>query len=188
MLVRCPKCKSDFRVTDIQKGQRVVKYLCPSCEQIVSIDMEIDEVESSSSSASFKTIQRRKTVLVADDSTSVLEEAEGLLTRAGYNVVLAADGVETLSQIRECHPDLAIVDLLMPKRTGFDVIREIKKDERTRDTLVLAMSGVYKDNVLEFLQQLGAQGFLSKDQIRETLVFRVRQILGPPETTTTISS
>lgn len=187
MLVRCPKCGSDFRMTDIQKDQRVVKYLCPGCQQIVSIDLEIDEVETSSSSALYKAIQRRKTVLVADDSPEVLDAAEGLLTRAGYNVELATDGVDALNKIKETHPDLAVIDLLMPKRTGFDVIREIKRDERTREIPVLAMSGVYKDNVLEFLQQLGSQGFLSKDQIGQTLVFRVRQVIGPAESTTTSS-
>jgi DNA-binding NarL/FixJ family response regulator len=65
----------------------------------------------------------------------------------------------------------------MPRKTGFDVLREIRLDPRISETRVIAMSGVYKDNVLEFLQQLGAEGFLDKDQIEETLVFRVRQAL-----------
>ena len=46
------------------------------------------------------------------------------------------------------------------------------------------MSGVYKDNVLEFLQQLGAEGFLDKDSIEATLVFRVRQAIGQPSGST----
>jgi CheY-like chemotaxis protein len=174
-------------MADFPPGERVVKYLCPGCNQIVNVDLEMDEVESSSSSASYKTIQRTRTILVADDSTDVLEMAEGLLTRAGYIVVLASDGDQALERIRDSHPDLVVLDLLMPRRTGFDVIREIKKDERTRDTMVLAISGVYKDNILEFLQQLGVQGFLSKEQIPDTLVFRVEQILGPAETLRTSS-
>lgn len=184
MLLKCPKCGTDFRMVEIGADQRVVKYLCPGCDQIVSVDLEMDEIESSSSSASFKAIRRKRTILIADDSDEILELAEGLLTRAGYNVVLASDGDKAIERIRGDHPDLVVLDLLMPRRTGFDVIREIHKDERTRDTLVLAMSGVYKDNILEFLQQLGVKGFLSKDMIEETLVFRVEQILGPAETKT----
>ena len=70
-----------------------------------------------------------------------------------------------------------LLDLLMPRKTGFDVLRELRQDERLREIKVLAMSGVYKDNVLEFLHELGAEGFLDKERIRDTLVFRVNQIL-----------
>ena len=179
MLVRCPQCKAEFRLTDVDPSQRVVKYLCPGCSQIVGIDQEKDEVASSSSSTSFRNLDRAKTVLVADDAEETLDLLERKLRDAGYNVLTAGDGVEALEVIRDAHPDLVVLDLLMPKRTGFDVLREIRADERIRDTKVLAMSGVYKDNVLEFLYQLGAQGFLAKDQIADTLVFRVEQILDP---------
>ena len=66
----------------------------------------------------------------------------------------------------------------MPRMTGFDVLREIRQDERVKDTLVLAISSVYKDNILDFLQQLGAQGFLDKSQIADSLAFRVSSLLG----------
>jgi CheY-like chemotaxis protein len=59
----------------------------------------------------------------------------------------------------------------MPRMTGFDVLREVRADERIKDTVVLAISSVYKDNILSFLHQLGAQGFLDKSQIEESLAF-----------------
>jgi CheY-like chemotaxis protein len=65
----------------------------------------------------------------------------------------------------------------MPKLTGFDVLREIRQDERVKNTPVLAMSGVYKDVILGFLQELGAHGFLDKGQIEESLVFRIQSLL-----------
>lgn len=180
MLVRCPSCKTEFRLKEYQPGERVVRYLCPGCEHIVSIDLALDEIASSSSSARFETIERAPTVLIADDADAVLERATALLTAAGYRVLPASDGVDALRKIQEHHPDLVLLDLLMPRMTGFDVLREIRQDPRTKDTKVLAMSGVYKDNVLEFLQQLGAEGFLDKDRIDDTLVFRVRQAIGQP--------
>jgi len=67
----------------------------------------------------------------------------------------------------------------MPRMTGFDVLREVRQDERVKDTLVLAISSVYKDNILDFLHQLGAQGFLDKAQIQEALAFRVNGLLNP---------
>jgi CheY-like chemotaxis protein len=179
MLVRCPQCRTEFRLVDYAPGERVVKYLCPGCQAIVRIDLELDEVHSSSSSGSYRTIERKKTVLVADDSDVVLQQCEALLKDAGFNVLLAADGVETLRLVRDEHPDLVVLDLLMPRMTGFDVLREIRHDERVRDTKVLAISSVYKEGILDFLHQLGAQGFLDKQQIAESLAFRVSSLLSP---------
>lgn len=179
MLVRCPQCRTEFRLVDYTPSDRVVKYLCPGCEIIVRIDLEQDEVLSSSSSGSYRSLDRKKTVLVADDAEAVLKECEALLKDAGFNVLLAADGVEALRLVREEHPDLVVLDLLMPRMTGFDVLREIRQDERVRDTKVVAISSVYKEGILEFLHQLGALGFLDKELIRESLVFRVQALLTP---------
>jgi len=179
MLVRCSQCKTEFRLVDIDPDERVVKYFCPGCEAIVRIDLELDEVKSSSSATSYASLDRHKTVLVADDAQQVLELAQSLLQEAQYNVLLASDGAEAMRLIREEHPDLVVLDLLMPGLTGFDVLRAMRQDERVKETPVVVMSSVYKDDVLEFLQQLGAQGFLDKNQLRETLVFRTNQILSP---------
>ncbi len=161
-------------------AEKVVPYMCPGCETIVRIDLELDEVRSSSSSGSYRAVPRRRTVLVADDSQEILNQCEALLSGAGYQVLLALDGAEALRLIREEHPDLVVLDLLMPRLTGFDVLRELRQDERVKDTIVLAISSVYKDNILEFLHQLGAQGFLDKMQIGEALAFRVAGLLVPP--------
>ena len=177
MLVRCPQCKTEFRLVEHNPDERVVKYLCPGCDDIVRIDLELDEVDSSSSSGKYRVIQRKKTVLVADDARPVLDQAEKVLTGAGYQVLLAGDGEEALQMIREQHPDVVVLDLLMPKLTGFDVLREIRQDDRVKNTPVLAMSGVYKDVILGFLQELGAHGFLDKGQIEESLVFRIENLL-----------
>jgi CheY-like chemotaxis protein len=179
MLVRCPQCKEEIRLVDFTPAERVVKYLCPGCNEIVGIDLEQDEIRSSSSSSRFSSLERPKTVLVADDARTTRTMARLLLGAAGFNVLLAADGGEALETIREKHPDLVVLDLLMPSMTGFDVLREIYRDDRLKATPVIAMSSVYKDNVVEFLQQLGVRGFLDKQHFSETLVFRVRQILDP---------
>jgi CheY-like chemotaxis protein len=180
MIVRCPQCKSEFRLTGDAPGEKVVRYLCPGCQVIVRIDLALDEVRSSSSSSSYRDVPRRRTILVADDADDVLKQCESLLSAHGYHVLLAQDGVEALRLIREEHPDVVVLDLLMPRMTGFDVLREIRQDERVKDTIVLAISSVYKDNILEFLHQLGAQGFLDKAQIQEALAFRVTSLLAPP--------
>jgi len=179
MLVRCPKCRGENRLTDIPSGDKVLTYLCQVCEQIVRLDLALDEVKSSSSSGGYASVQRRPTVLVADDSGLVLRMATDLLMEAGFNVITAADGADALRRIEDDHPDLVVLDLLMPRVTGFDVLREMKRNERVRETPVLVMSGVYKDDVVSHLNQMGASGFMDKDLLADTLVFRVRSLLGP---------
>lgn len=176
MIVRCPRCRAEFRLVDYPSESRVVKYLCPGCREIVPVDLELDEVRSSSSSGSFRALERKRVVLVADDSEEVRVECERLLTAAGYHVATAADGEEALRRIRDEHPDAVLLDLLMPKMTGFDVLRELRQDERVRETPVLAMSGVYKESVVDFLQQMGARGFLDKANVAATLVFRIQAL------------
>ncbi len=181
MLVQCPQCRKEFRLVDFTPDRRVVKYLCPGCDQIVGIDLEMDEVKSSSSSGSYRAMDRPWTILIADDSKEILDSLDKILSREGFLVIQAGNGEEALEVIRRSHPDLVLLDLLMPKLTGFEVLRQIRADERTRDTRVLAMSSVYKQNVLDFLHQLGAAGLLDKEGLEENVVFRVRQVLMPEE-------
>ena len=176
MVVRCPNCRSEIRLREVDGHSRVIKYLCNSCQETVRIDLVQDEVKSSSSSDSYEKTEHRKKILVADDTATVRKVAVRLLSAAGYDVVEAADGREALDMVNNEHPDLILLDLLMPKMTGFDVLREIKKTTRVKATPILVMSGVFKKDVLDFLHASGVSGFIDKDQIKDSLVFRVQQI------------
>jgi twitching motility two-component system response regulator PilH len=182
MLVRCPECKTEFRLVGFEGDERVVRYFCSSCDRIVRIDLELDEIPSSSSSGSYRGVPRRLTVLVADDDERQRSLAENLLQRAGYNVLLAGDGMEALEMIRDSHPDLVVLDLLMPRLSGFDVLRELERDERLKKIPVVAVSSVIKDDVSGFLRQRGADGFIERADLRERLVRKTRQILGSEAT------
>ncbi len=161
-------------------ADHVIRYLCPGCETIVPLDLEMDEVKTSSSSGHYRGISRRRKVLVVDDSTAVLAEAEDLLLEAGLHVLLASNGAEALRQVRDEHPDLIVIDPLMRDDDGFEVLRELRRDRRVMSTPVLATSRVYADTIVDFLREIGAQGFLDKRHIRSSLVFRVLSLLTPP--------
>jgi CheY-like chemotaxis protein len=181
VIVRCPRCKEENRLREYTADERVVNYLCPSCNSIVRLDLAQDEVKSSSAATSFGRTEYPKKILVADDTEMVLGLVSELLREAGFSVIVARDGLETLRQAREQHPDLIILDLLMPKLTGFDVLREIQKDDRIRSIPILVMSGVYKEDIISFLQQLGASGFIDKETLQDNLVFRVQSLLAPAQ-------
>ena len=177
MIVRCPGCKTEIRLREVDGHSRVIKYLCSNCQEIVRIDLVQDEIKTSSTSASYEKTEHRYKVLVADDTVTVRKVAARLLIDAGYEVLEAEDGREALDLVRKEHPDLIVLDLLMPKMTGFDVLREIKKTGRIKETPILIMSGVFKKDVLDFLQASGVAGFVDKEQIQDSLVFRVQQLL-----------
>ena len=177
MVVRCPHCKSVIRLREVEGQTRVIKYLCSNCQDIVRIDLVQDEVKSSSSADSFEKTDHRKTILVADDTVTVRKVAARLLAAAGYHVLEAEDGRQALDLVQSEHPDLILLDLLMPRMTGFDVLREIKKIGRVKEIPILVMSGVFKKDVLDFLHAAGVAGFLDKEQIKDSLLFRVQQIL-----------
>jgi CheY-like chemotaxis protein len=182
MIVRCPQCKEENRLRDYSPGERVTSYLCPSCNSIVRLDLAQDEVHSSSAATSFERTERKRKILVADDTEVILSLVAELLNEAGFEVIIAREGMETMRQIRDQHPDLVVLDLLMPKMTGFDVLREMEKDERIRAIPVLVMSGVYKEDIVTFLQHLGARGFIDKDTLQDNLVFRVNSLLPGSQT------
>lgn len=177
MLVRCPECKTEIRLVGPEGDERVVRYLCSACNRIVRIDLQLDEVPSSSSAGTFRDLPRRPTVLVADDAANSRRLAEDLLLQAGFNVLHATDGAEALSKITEHHPDLVVLDLLMPRMTGFDVMRAMEKDERLRGIPVVAVSGVTRDDVVSFMRERGADSFVEKKRFRERLVVEAKQLL-----------
>ena len=164
-------------MVELPADERILSYLCQHCQQIVKMDLALDEVKSSSSAARFHEMDRTSKILVADDSELILRMATDLLSEAGFKVITAGDGATALRRIEEEHPDLVVLDLLMPRMTGFDVLREIRQRERLQGIPVLIMSGVYKEDVVSHLWQMGASGFMDKDLLTDSLVFRVRALL-----------
>ncbi|MFC2174022.1 PleD family two-component system response regulator [Acidobacteriota bacterium] len=182
MLVQCPKCRSKHRVTELGLNDRVITYYCQACMRIVKIDLLKDEVKHSSSATHFERIWARKKILVVDDRETILEIVEALLEPTGCEIVFAKDGLDALRIIKQQHPDLVILDLLLPKMTGLDVLREIRRAAYSKETPVLVMSGVLKrTNEIMALNRLGANGFITKDALAENLLYRVSTILEMPQ-------
>ncbi|HJT69138.1 MAG TPA: response regulator [Terriglobales bacterium] len=102
-----------------------------------------------------------KTILLVEDSRMVRTLLEKDLTRAGYRVISAGDGELGLQCARQNHPDLILLDMLLPKLTGLDVLRELKINGTTRSVPVIALTGLSKGNA-ERLKQEGATAFFEK--------------------------
>jgi CheY-like chemotaxis protein len=106
-----------------------------------------------------ETVEMR--ILLIDDSKMLRRIHERALVKAGYEVTSAADGEEGLRVAREDNPDLILLDIMLPKIAGQDVLRTLKRDPRTRQIPVVVLSGLSQTNAAKLMAQ-GAVGFVEK--------------------------
>ncbi|MDP6776957.1 MAG: response regulator, partial [Candidatus Latescibacteria bacterium] len=83
-----------------------------------------------------------KQVLIIDDDPNTVKYLSVVLSENGYDTISAADGNEGLEKVKEAIPDLIVLDVMMPKRTGFVLFNLLKKDDQYKDIPVLMLTGV----------------------------------------------
>lgn len=120
----------------------------------------------------------RPLVLVADDDGDILSLVSFRLERAGYDVLEAADGEEALRLAVERKPDLAILDVMMPKLTGYDVTREIRENDATRRMPVILLTARAQEADVTRGFDAGADDYIKKPFSPQELRARVQAILG----------
>jgi DNA-binding response OmpR family regulator len=120
----------------------------------------------------------RPLVLVADDDRDILQLVSFRLERSDYEVVQANDGEEALRLVKELHPDLAVLDLMMPKLNGYEVIREIRRDEETKAIPVILLTARVQEADVARGFEAGADDYLKKPFSPQELRARVQAILG----------
>jgi DNA-binding response OmpR family regulator len=120
----------------------------------------------------------RPLVLVADDDDDIRDLVAFRLDRAGYEVLRAGDGQEALDLAREHRPDLAVLDVMMPKLTGYDVTRELRADAATsRIPVILLTARVQEADVARGFEA-GADDYVKKPFSPQELKARVQAVLG----------
>jgi DNA-binding response OmpR family regulator len=96
----------------------------------------------------------------------------------GFKVVLAADGEKGIEMIRQEKPDLVLLDILMPKKNGFDVLREVKADKEIQNIPVILLSNLNQANEVDHGKELGAADFLIKAHYMPSeVVDRIKKVL-----------
>ena len=84
-------------------------------------------------------------ILIADDEQNIVISLEFLMKREGYAVSIASDGEEAVAMIRSEQPDLVLLDVMMPKKSGFEVCQEIKSDPRLQSVRILMLTAKGRD-------------------------------------------
>ena len=120
----------------------------------------------------------RAVVLVADDDADILELVSFRLERAGYEVVSARDGEQALQRAVELQPDLAVLDVMMPKLNGYEVTQEIRRTEATRAMPVILLTARVQDADITRGFDAGADDYIKKPFSPQELRARVQAVLG----------
>lgn len=119
-------------------------------------------------------------VLVADDEPNIVISLEYLLKREGYTVIVARDGQEALDAIELERPDLVLLDVMMPKKTGFEVCQAVRASEALQTTKILMLTAKGRDTDVAKGLALGADAYMTKPFATRELVQKVAQMLGRP--------
>ena len=117
-------------------------------------------------------------ILVAEDDRFLRKAAEMALKRRGYTVLTAANGEEALRTAQSALPDLVLLDLIMPKLNGFDVLQALKKDAPTAHIPVIILSNLGQERDVQQAMEAGAAAYLIKGDLSlQSLVERVEEAL-----------
>jgi two-component system cell cycle response regulator len=121
-------------------------------------------------------------ILLVDDSRFLRRASELALVRAGYEVMAAADGEEALKMARAQVPNLILLDMMLPKLSGLEVLRALKLDAATKDIPVIVLTALSERNKEKLLQE-GAISYLEKsedllEKDGAALIQAVKEVIG----------
>lgn len=119
-----------------------------------------------------------RTVLIADDEPNILISLEFLMKREGFRVLVAHNGQEALDHIANEIPNLVLLDVMMPKKTGFDVCQELRAQDAYQQLPILMLTAKGRDTDIAKGLALGANDYMLKPFSTKELVQKVRDMLG----------
>jgi len=125
-----------------------------------------------------------KKILVVDDTRSIREIVAYLLRSRGCDVIESGDGLDAWEKATTQSPDLIVLDAMIPKKTGFEICEQLKKDDRWRKIPILMLTAITRDSgkTDEYWREKSqADDFMSKPFKATELVERILKLLGPDE-------
>jgi len=118
-----------------------------------------------------------KEILIIDDSVTNVFLIESVLNEYGYRAISALNAKEAFRKMEKRNPDLILLDLLMPQVSGFDFIKTIKADDKTRQIPVIVVSAVTDEDSINEIMSLGAIEFIKKPVVLSQLIEKIESIL-----------
>ncbi len=118
-----------------------------------------------------------KTILIADDNPQILELLEAYLESLGATIVTVRDGEAALESVNSSPPNLVLLDVMMPRKSGFEVCRTLKADDATRAIPIIMVTALNEPGDMERAKECGADHALCKPVNKLELLQRVREYL-----------
>jgi DNA-binding response OmpR family regulator len=119
-----------------------------------------------------------KRVLIADDEPNIVISLEFLMGQVGYQTRVATNGQEALDLAASFRPDLVLLDIMLPAKSGYEVCQRLKSVPATRDIKVIIVSAKGRDVEVAKALELGADAFIAKPFSTRALVAKVQEMLG----------
>ena len=117
-------------------------------------------------------------VLIAEDEPSILESLDFILKRAGFSCSSVTDGEAAIHAVHKLQPRVLVLDVMLPKRSGFEVLKEIRANSLTAELPVLILTAKGQQQDRRIAEELGANSFVTKPYANAQVVGAVRQLLG----------
>ncbi len=116
-------------------------------------------------------------ILIVDDNVQNVELLQAYLEGMPVNAVVAHDGLEAMEQVEKEQPDLILLDIMMPKMSGFEVCKKLKADPATRDIPIIMITALNEISDIERGVECGTDDFLTKPVNKLELLTRVKSLL-----------
>jgi chemosensory pili system protein ChpA (sensor histidine kinase/response regulator) len=126
-------------------------------------------------------VRRVPLVMVVDDSLTVRKITSRLLERAGYQVVTAKDGIDALEQLKEIAPSVMLLDIEMPRMDGFELLKRLRQDSKTRGLPVIFITSRTADKHRNYALELGVNEYLGKPFQEEELLQHISRFISLSE-------
>lgn len=116
-------------------------------------------------------------VLLIEDEPNIIEAIRFILSRDGWRVDTHADGSSAVEAVRSRSPDLIILDVMLPNRSGYDILNDLRRDDTTRDLPVLMLTARGQKKDRELAERLGANRFMTKPFSNGEVLAAVRALV-----------
>jgi DNA-binding response OmpR family regulator len=119
-----------------------------------------------------------KKILIVDDEPNIVISLEFLMKKEGFNVAVAGDGDEALAKVASFDPDLVLLDVMMPHKSGFEVCEALRADPKHGGLLIVMLTAKGRDTEVAKGLAIGADAYVTKPFSTKDLVVRVKTMLG----------
>ena len=175
MVVICPKCKVRLKVADEKIALEGTRFKCPKCSTVLLVKRP---------AARLRPLDEVK-ILVAHEEPSIMEKITVILTKSGYTVIPAKDGLEAMVNATKEMPFLAVLGVSIPKIYGFEVCKRLKGRPETKDMKVILIPSVY--DMTRYRREPeslhDADDYIEEHLIEGSLIRKIEALKGTPPKT-----